>query len=351
MKGGPQQGAEFSPDGVARRTRIGPLGWIGAAALGVWLVAMPLTSEVTEFRARTELVVAVLAVLGVTVATGFGGMISLGHGVFVATGAFGTAFAVDDLGLPWMAGMLAGALIAGTLGILVGVPALRIRGIYLALVTLGLAMAYQPLAKRFPSLTGGVSGRGVDLEMLPPSWFGTSRWSAACYRYLICLIVVALVLWLTRNLAYSSVGRAIRAVRDDDTAAAVYGVNVVTIRVGTFAFSAMVSGLAGALSVVLVPYVSQESYPPQESLMLYALAVLGGLHSVWGAVVGVAIREVAVAAGARLARVDGLGPISELFDLLADDRFLFAVALIALTLVFPDGLVGTGSRQRLLGND
>ncbi|WP_419945583.1 branched-chain amino acid ABC transporter permease [Candidatus Poriferisodalis sp.] len=305
---------------------------------------MPLTSSVTEFRDGAGLVVTVVAVLGVTIATGFGGVISLGHGVFVATGAFGTAIAVNDLKLSWIGAVVLGAAIAGVLGALVALPMLRIRGIYLALVTLGLAMSFQPVVKRFPALTGGVGGRGVDLEVLPASWLGTSRWAVVCYRYLICIAAVAVVLWLTHNLVNSRAGRAMRAVRDNETAAAVYGVNIVSTRVATFAVSAAVSGFAGALGVVLVPYVSQESYPPQESLLLYALAVLGGLHSVWGAVAAVAIREVAEVLGAQLARVDGLGPLSEFFDLLADERFLFALALVALTLLFPHGLTGSGSQ-------
>ena len=326
------------------RVRLSPIGWIGAALVGLWLVVTPFTSSVNEFRQETELVVAVLAVLGVNIATGFGGMISLGHGVFVAVGAFGTAFAVDDLGLPWAVAILAGALVAGVFGALVGLPALRIRGIHLALVTLGLAMAFQPLAKRIPAFTGGVSGRSVAADVVPPSWLGASRWSAALYRYLICLAVVALVLWLSHNLVRSRAGRAMQAVRDDETAAAVYGVNPVTTRVATFAVSASVAGLAGALGVVLVPFASQASYPPQESLVLYAMAVLGGLGTIWGAIAGVAIREVAATASAQLARLDGFGPLSDLFDLLGDERFLFGAALIGLTFVFPQGFVGVGSR-------
>jgi len=325
--------------------RVGPLGWAGFACLCVWLVAMPLTSTVTELRQNTQLVVAVLAVLGVNIATGYGGMISLGHGVFVAVGAFGAAYAVDNLGLPWVISLLAGAVIAGAFGALVGLPALRIRGIHLALVTLGLAIVFQPLAKRFPAFSGGVSGRAVDAELVPPSWFGTSRWSAGLYRYIICVAVVALVLRFAYNLINSRPGRAMRAVRDNATAGAVHGVNLVTTRVATFAVSASIAGLAGALGVILVPFTSQESYPPQESLVLYAMAVLGGLGSIWGSVAGVAIREVAANAGAALARLDGLGPLSELLDLFEDERFLFGVALIALTFAFPRGLAGLLSRH------
>ncbi len=323
-----------------RRTRRGtsPLGWVGAGLLAVWLVAMPLTSTATQLAQNTQAMVMVLAVLGVNLATGYGGMISLGHGVFVAVGSFATAYAAADMGLPWAVSILAGAVLAGTLGAVVGLPALRIKGIYLALVTLGLAIVFQPLSKRFTAFTGGVSGRTVDAEMIAPTWFGTSRWSEGLYRYLICVAVVVMALWLVQQLVDSRPGRAMRAVRDDDTAAAVYGVNLTTNRLATFAASAALAGLAGALQVVLVPFASQESFPPQESLVLYATAVLGGLGSIWGSVLGVAIREAAAAAGSGLASIDGLGAISELFDLFDDERLLFGAALIVLTFVFPRGL-------------
>jgi len=327
------------------RRRISPLSWIGGALLGIWLVAMPLTSSVTELRQNTQIVVMVLAVLGVNIATGYGGMISLGHGVFVAVGSFAAAYAVDDLRLPWAVSIIAGAAFAGALGALVGLPALRIKGIHLALVTLGLAIVFQPLAKRFPAFSGGVSGRAVGAELVPPEWFGTSRWAEGLYHYLICLAVVITAMWLTHNIINSRPGRAMRALRDNDTAAAVYGVNLVAARVNTFAVSASLAGLAGALHIVLVPFASQESYPFSESLVLYATAVLGGLGSLWGSVLGVAIREVFSWLGALFENVGGLGPLSQFLSLLDEEQFVFGVLLIALTFVFPRGLIGMFTRR------
>ncbi|WP_420444786.1 branched-chain amino acid ABC transporter permease [Candidatus Poriferisodalis sp.] len=331
---------------LPRSRRISPLSWIGALLAGAWLVVMPLTSTVTEMRQNTQIVVMVLAVLGVNIATGYGGMISLGHGVFVAVGSFAAAYAVDDLGLPWILSILAGAVVAGLVGALVGLPALRIKGIHLALVTLGLAIVFQPLAKRVPAFSGGVSGRAVGAELVPPAWFGTSRWAEGLYRYLICLAIVALAMWVTHNIINSRPGRAMRAIRDNDTAAAVYGVKLVATRVNTFAMSASLAGLAGALGVVLVPFTSQESYPFQESLVLYATAVLGGLGSLWGSVLGVAIREVFSRIGELVSGVSGLGPLSEFLSLLDEEQFVFGVLLVALTFIFPRGLVGMFTRRR-----
>ena len=153
-------------------------------------------------------------------------------------------------------------------------------------------------------------------------------------------------MWLTQNIIKSRPGRAMRAVRDNDTAAAVYGVNLVASRVSTFAVSASLAGLAGALGIVLVPFTSQESFPFSESLVLYATAVLGGLGSLWGSVLGVAIREVFSWLGDVAGDVGGLGPISEFVSLLDEEQFVFGILLVALTFAFPRGLIGLFSWRR-----
>ncbi len=325
--------------------RVSPVAWVGVAAVGALLLYWPMTSDGTELRQHSQVLVTVAAVLGVNVATGFGGMISLGHGVFVGVGAFATGYYVDDLSLPWVLAIVFGVMTAGLAGALVGLPALRIKGIHLALVTLGLAIVFQPLAKRFPKVTGGVSGRAVDAQFDAPSWFGGgTRYADAVWRYIWVIIILGLAILLAHNLIQGRPGRAIRAIRDNDTAAAVHGVNLVSTRVGTFAVSAGLAGLAGGLGVMLVPFASQETYTAQASLVLYATAVIGGLGYVWGSVVGVAARELVAWVGVNLSTVDGLGVVSEFFALLDEEAFVFGVGLIALTFVFPRGLVGAGKR-------
>ena len=164
--------------------------WIGVIAIGALLLYWPMTSNGTELRQHSQVIATVAAVLGVNVATGYGGMISLGHGVFVGVGAFATGYYVDDLSLPWGLAIVFGVITAGLAGALVGLPALRIKGIHLALVTLGMAIVFQPLAKRFPSLTGGVSGRAVDASFDAPSWFGGgTRYADAVWRYIWVIII------------------------------------------------------------------------------------------------------------------------------------------------------------------
>ena len=220
-------------------------------------------------------------------------MISLGHGVFVGVGAFATGYYVDDLSMPWLLAITLGAATAGIAGAFVGIPALRIKGIHLALVTLGLAIVFRPLSKRFPSITGGVSGRSIEARFDAPGWWpGDGRMASSVYRYVFCVLVVLLALWATWNVVNSRFGRSMRALRDNDTAAAVYGIDLVSARVTTFAISAGLAGLCAALQVVLVPFVSQDKFPAQESLVIYASAVVGGLGTIWGSVLGVVARTV-----------------------------------------------------------
>ena len=328
--------------------RFTPVSVAGLIVLAGLLVAIPFLTTTTSLRQATQIVVSVLAVLGVNIATGYGGMISLGHGVFVGVGAFATGYYVGDLQLPWLLAIALGAITAGLAGALVGVPALRIRGIHLALVTLGLAIVFRPLSKRFPSITGGVSGRSIDARFDAPGWWPSDgRMASSVYRYVFCVLIVVLVLWATWNLVNSRFGRSMRALRDNHMAAAIYGIDLVAARVTTFAISAGIAGLSGALQVLLVPFVSQDKYPAQESLVIYASAVIGGLGTIWGSVLGVLARTVLGKAGSALAGYDGLGPLGEFFDLLDESAFVFGVGLIILTFLFPRGLAGLGRKNQV----
>ena len=333
---------------ISAERRVSRMSAFGIAVLCVALAVIPFLTTTTSLRQASQIIVSVLAVLGVNVATGYGGMISLGHGVFVGVGAFATGYYVDDLSMPWLLAITLGAATAGIAGAFVGIPALRIKGIHLALVTLGLAIVFRPLSKRFPSITGGVSGRSIEARFDAPGWWpGDGRMASSVYRYVFCVLVVLLALWATWNVVNSRFGRSMRALRDNDTAAAVYGSDLVSARVTTFAISAGLAGLCGALQVVLVPFVSQDKFPAQESLVIYASAVVGGLGTIWGSVLGVVARTVVAKAGDVVAGFDGLGPIGEFFDLLDESAFVFGLGLIVLTFLFPSGLAGIGRKGRL----
>lgn len=223
-----------------------------------------------------------VAALGLNLLTGYGGQISLGHGAFFGVGAYTTAILVADHGWPHFATVGVAAVLAFALGMLVGLPALRIRGLYLALVTLALAAAFPLVVTRFSSVTGGTQGMRVP-RVRAPEWTGLNdaQWK---YYVLLGFAVVAFV--LVRNLVKSRVGRAIIATRDNETAAQVMGVHLASYRVLTFGISAMLAGVAGALSVFNEPFVNAEKYNLNLSITLLVAVVAGGAATIFGPAFG-----------------------------------------------------------------
>lgn len=309
-------------DGIGPRSRLTT---IVLTVIGLALLLLPLLVDDIALRRTASLIVLTLAVLGVVVATGYAGLISLGHGAFVGLGAFAMAGYLDLAHLPIPLALVATFVTCWVIGFLLGLPALRIKGIYLALITLGIGVVFPSLAKRFPSVTGGVSGRPVDSTLEAPSWLDPSL--TVTYRYFFCLGVCLLMFWLTNNVLGGRVGRAMQAVRDDETSAATFGINLVSTKAGAFAMSVSLAGVAGALQAVLFPFVSHEQFNVFLSFRLYAAAVIGGAAYLMGAVYGVL----------ALILVPAINGVVGLFD---NDVFVFGVGLILLTFISPDGIAG-----------
>jgi len=293
------------------------------------LIVLPFLIDPIALRRTAGVIVLTLAVLGVVVATGYTGLISLGHGAFVGVGAFAMGAYLDLVNLPFLLALPATFATSWVIGWLFGLPALRIKGIYLALITLGLGVVFPSLAKRFPEITGGVTGRPIDSTMEAPAWLGADH--TITYRYFFCLAVCAVMFWMTWKILGSRMGRAMQAVRDDETSAAAFGVKLVTIKAGAFALSAALAGMAGALQAVLFPFVSHEQFNVFLSFRLYAAAVIGGAGFVIGAVYGVA----------ALIIVPALNSVVGLLD---NDVLVFGVGLILFTFLSPNGIAGSVRR-------
>jgi branched-chain amino acid transport system permease protein len=297
----------------------------------VALLCLPLITDPIQLRRYAGLIVLSLGVLGVVVATGHAGLISLGHGVFVGLGAFSMGTFVDNYGLPFLVALPLSFVFTGCIGWVLGLPALRIKGIYLALVTLGLGIIFPALAKQFPSYTGGVSGRPIDADFTPPPWTGLGPEYKIEWRYFFCLLVCFLLFWMTSNVLNGRMGRAMQAVRDDETAAASFGINLPRVKAGAFGLSAGLAGTAGALQVVLFPFVSHEQFTIFLSFRLYAAALLGGVSTIIGAVYGVMALVLIPA-------------VNNALGLLDNDVLVFGIGLILLTFVSPDGIAGLVER-------
>jgi branched-chain amino acid transport system permease protein len=263
--------------------------WLASALLVVALLALPfLVKNYRVFQFNLVLVYAV-AILGLNILTGFNGQISLGHGAFYAFGAYTAAMLMDKLGVPYWATLPFAFVLCFGFGFVVGFPALRLAGHYLALATFALALAVPQLLKykKIEAYTGGVQGIVLNKPAAPLdfSLFGQPL-SADRWLYFFTLFVAALMFLLAWNLLRGRVGRALIAVRDHPIAATAMGINLAMFKSLTFGVSAGITGLAGALGAIVVAYVSPDSFTVSLSIFLLVGVVVGGLASIPGAIFG-----------------------------------------------------------------
>ena len=263
--------------------------WIGLALLAVGLIILPfLFKNYRVFQFNLVLVYAI-AILGLNILTGFNGQISLGHGAFYAFGAYTAAIMMDKMGAPYWATLPAAGVVCFVFGYLMGFPALRLAGHYLALATFALALAVPQLLKykKIEGWTGGVQGIVLS-KPAPPfefSLFGQPL-SPDRWLYFFSLAVTVLMFILAYNLLHGRVGRALIAVRDHPIAATAMGINLPVFKSITFGVSAAYCGVAGAMAAVVVAYVSPDSFTVNLSIFLLVGVVVGGLASIPGAIFG-----------------------------------------------------------------
>lgn len=263
--------------------------WIGGALLLVALLVLPfLVKNYRVFQFNLVLVYAI-AVLGLNILTGYNGQISLGHGAFYAIGAYAAAILMERAGLPYWATLPIAAVVCFAVGFLMGFPALRLGGHYLALATFALALAIPQLLKykQIEGWTGGVQGI-VLMKPEPPFTFrflgqplNADRW-----LYFFTLAVTLLMFLVAWNLLRGRVGRALVAVRDHPIAATAMGVNLPMFKSLTFGVSAAFTGVAGALGAIAVAFVSPDSFTVFLSISFLVGVVIGGLASIPGAIFG-----------------------------------------------------------------
>ena len=263
--------------------------WLWSALLVVALVLLPfLVKNYRVFQFNLVLVYAV-AILGLNILTGFNGQISLGHGAFYAFGAYTAAVMMDKMGAPYWSTLPVAALVCFSFGFLVGFPALRLAGHYLALATFALALAVPQLLKykSIEGWTGGVQGIVLTKPDAPFefSLFGQPL-SPDRWLYFFTLLATAIMFLLAWNLLRGRVGRALIAIRDHPIAATAMGINLPMFKSLAFGVSAGFTGVAGALGAIAVAFVSPDSFTVTLSIFLLVGVVVGGLASIPGAIFG-----------------------------------------------------------------
>ncbi|MFN2540330.1 MAG: branched-chain amino acid ABC transporter ATP-binding protein/permease, partial [Mycobacteriales bacterium] len=258
-----------------------PVGLLLALVLPGLCAQTPLLNE-PHALILTEGCVLAIAGLSLNVLLGYAGQISLGQYAFVGVGAFTTGLVtgVNDLRLPWAAGLVASAAVGGVIALLVGLPALRLRGLYLAVVTISVAYAASESLFRVDWIGGGSAGKVV-----PPPYFGSHALSTSVDALTIGLVLLVLLLQVDVNLVRSRVGRAFQVLKSDESVAASFGVDVARYKLTAFVLSGAIAGIAGCLDGVAFGTVTGQSFDYSHALALLVIVVLGGLGSRTGIVI------------------------------------------------------------------
>jgi branched-chain amino acid transport system permease protein len=292
---------------------------IAASVVLAILVGLPFGLGHYGYYILAVIMIYAMVALGLNVLIGMGGQISIGHAGFWALGAYASALSVVKLGLPFLVGVAVGGAVAAVFGALVALPALRVQGHSLAIATLGFALFVQQVLFEWEWLTGGRQGLFVPR----PSLFGVELADDFSYYYLL-LVLFLLLAWLTGNFARSHTGRSLMALRMSPIAAECCGIPRPKHIIIAFAISAFFTGVSGALYGHLLGHLSTETFSLAASLSFLTMAVIGGLHSRAGALLG----------GAYLA----LAP--ELLREFKDAQMvIYGVTLVLFMQFLPGGLV------------
>lgn len=297
-------------------------------ALAVLALAAPFYYNPANNQVLSQALYLAIAAMGLNLLTGFNGQVSIGHGAFFGVGAFTTAILMVDHGWTFESTLLASLLLTAAIGVAVGFPALRVRGLQLALVTLGLAVLLPSVLNKYVNGIGNtplVQPRAREFSSLL-TFLDDDQW-----KYFFCLACVVVLFVAARNLMNSRTGRAMIATRDHGLAAATVGVNLAATKVGTFAISAAYAGLAGSLSV-MVDGQAVGNNPAlyfQKSIEFLVAMVIGGTATIFGPLVGafclVLLRR----------ETEGLIEGKEILS-----PALFGAGLIVIMYVLPEGIVG-----------
>lgn len=262
-----------------------------------------------------------LVTVSLTLLSGVAGQISLGQGGFMAVGAYTSAILAVDHGLPFWATAIAATLLSGAIGLLVGLPALRLKGPYLVMATLAFGGIVFGVVRNWQGLTRGSQG----IASIPsPAPFGTELDSEFDFYFLL-LVLLALAILTVVVVARSQRGLRMKAVRDDELAAESIGIRPAVEKTAAFGVSAAIAGLAGACLSAFIGYISPDFFTVDQSILALTMSLIGGIASIPGAIVG----------------AFGLQFLTEaLRDFSEYQQIAYGLAILLVVTAIPDGVVG-----------
>src|SRR5438477_4858403 len=248
--------------------------WAVAAFAGLFIVIVPLTLGEYYVSILNLILIAIVGALGLNILVGYTGQISIGHGAFMSVGAYTAANLVVGLDAPFWVTIPAGGLMAALIGAVVGIPSLRIKGIYLAIATLAAQLIIEWTINHVPAISGGVQ---ASIQVPRPVLFGTVlKTQTQLYLFLMAFVVLAIV--GTSNLIRSRIGRAFIAIRDQDIAAEIIGIDIFRYKLWAFAISSFYAGVTGVLYTYYLGIANYGQFQLTVSIDYLAMIIIGELR-------------------------------------------------------------------------
>jgi branched-chain amino acid transport system permease protein len=261
-----------------------------------------------------------LAVMGLSLLMGYAGQISLGHAAFFGIGAYTSGILTTQFHFSIVGAFLIGVFISVVVAVIIGIPALRLKGHYLAVATLGIGEIVFVIFNELMDLTGGPSG----LSNIPALQLGAYRFNTSMRMYYVVWPIVILLLWFSLNIIHSRVGRALRAMHGSEIAANAMGVNLSLFKIQVFVLSAVYTSIAGSFYAHFVTFIAPNNFGLMVSVLFLMMGVIGGIHNIWGSIVGSVI-------------LTALPECLRVFE--AYDILVYGFILLGILLFMPEGLL------------
>lgn len=274
------------------------LQWALFGLLLIFLVILPFMVGTYVLGVIITFGISLIAVHGLNILTGYCGQISLGQAAFMAVGGYTSAVLTVEYGFPFLLSLVCAVLVSAMIGLLIGLPALRVKGFYLALVTLAAQFIITYLIKFFANITGGVDGMSV-----PSAIIGGLSFKDPVNYYFLTMVLAVIMTIGAKNLVRTRTGRAFIAIRDNDIAAETMGVNLFGYKLLAFLICSAYAGVAGSLLVHFTRYISPAHFSLMDSVWYLGMMIIGGTGSVLGAVLGTAFLVLVTEIGESLSPI------------------------------------------------
>ena len=256
--------------------------WALLLAMLVILFTAPLYCGNYWLSVANLIGITIIAATGLNILTGYCGQLSIGHAGFIAVGAYTSAVLTNRLELPFLVGLIGAGLTAGLIGMIFGIPSLRVKGFYLAISTIAAQFIIIWVINHWTSVTGGFMGISV-----PPASIGGITFISQSSQFYLIMVITLLVVFLAKNLARTRAGRAFVAIRDNDLAAQVMGINLFRYKLLAFFIGCFLAGIAGSLLAHWIGFMNAENFTLMDSILYIGMIIIGGLGTTTGPIFGV----------------------------------------------------------------